>query len=836
MKHINEDKRRQWKKASQRLLATAVAATMPFTMAVVACADETPNGVNVASLATASASYTTSWNKVAAVNDGELSNDAAGIWGTYGHASASETLTYAFSNVEQTISAMRVHLWTDGTGVFLPKSLNVTTGDGTPVSNLKVSEIADNDYVTLTFDPVTASKFNLVLDKQQTNTTGVAVNEWQIFANPTAATLRQLANSAQATADSDKKTVGGLKVRLYQDGSGVLLPKSFSVTTGDAEIYGSGDIPVSNLQVSQITDSDWVTLTFDPVTARTFNLVFNKQGNDTNGVAASEIRILDQNGHDITSSVRSSYVSDVSYWNSADVLRDGKEAGTAEDGTVDQSTLWGTSGYKSASETVTYSFAKYTIPTTDALDSALATADNAIASGDANAIRDAYASLLSAQSGLVNRGHVKWYWTSGYSDRSLTVADSVNYVTNLWSQRTSVTSAKGVSIRYAPSGNCTAEGGPSSDYGDGGIKFCTQLTRRTALHEMSHVMGMYVGGWQWKNVLCTGGKWYGEKANAAAGQTLSCDNGHGSVWPWGMNYENEYVGNSNEYTASQRYAKGKKQVDIQFALRQDTMNPKPIITSSAKLATAAQWADYSKSLSTAPGFIVGSGRSTVTKFEIVNGRLPEGMSLSADGKISGKPTEAGSFSFEIRVTNKAGKASNKVMSLTVNAAENPEVPQNLAYYVDAGVRGTAASAQYTKIADAYAQDGKSLLNDKPDQQSDGTWGVSTSAKVRKTSDTGKDATALMATGKSLGYRFTLEPGAYTLQAGFNGFGKNGTMSQKVTWSGGNAGTQASVSIADGKTATGTVTFTLTERKTATYTATRTAGANPNLTWILVQRR
>ena len=32
------------------------------------------------------------------------------------------------------------------------------------------------------------------------------------------------------------------------------------------------------------------------------------------------------------------------------------------------------------------------------------------------------------------------------------------------------------------------------------------------------------------------------------------------------------------------------------------------------------------------------------------------------------------------------------------------------------------------------------------------------------------------------------------------------------------------------------TITLTERKTVTYTATRTAGANPNLTWISVQRR
>lgn len=824
MKQINEDTRRQWRKAPRRLLAVAVAAAMPFSMASSAHAAETSNGVDISSLASVSASYNTSWNKLSAVNDGELSNDNAGMWGTFGHQSANETLTYTFSGGAQTVSQMRVHLWKDGSGVFLPKSINVTAGDGTAVSGLHVSNITDTDYVTITFDPVTASKFDLVLEKQDANSKGVAVNEWQVFADPTADMLNQLIVKGQSMVDSSSRTISGMRVRLHKDNDAVHLPKSLRVSTGDLSLYGAGSTDIRNVTVSPITDSDWVTLTFSqPVTATTFNLLIDKIANDSSGVAASEVEILDQNGKNLASSAKL-YVSDCTYWNSIETLRDGKETGTSSDGAVDQSTLWGTAGYSSNLETVTYSFSQYTIPTMDALTSALNTAQNAV-NGDANTIRNAYASLKSAEDSMVKRARLKWYWsgTNGSSAQRLKIGDSMNYVTNLWSMRTGVTGNVGAQYK---SGVPTAQGAPSSDDGKGSIDFGTQMNRRTALHEMSHVMGMYVYGWQWKNVLCTG-SWHGEKANAVAGQTLSCDNSHGSVWPWGMNYDNEYS-----------VANGKKQVDVQYALRQDTMNPKPIITSSANLSAGTQWADYSKTLSTAPGFIVNSGNSTVSKFEIVNGRLPEGMSLDkSKGVISGKPTEAGDFSFEVRVTNKAGKASNKIMNLTVRAAENPEVPQNLAYYVDAGVRGTATSPQYEKISEAYAKEGKSLLNDKPDQQNNGKWGVSTAAKVYAASGTGVDDTALTATGKSIGYRFTLDPGTYTLQAGFNGFGKNSTMSQKVSWAGATtAATGQNISIADGKTATGTVTFTLTEQKTVTYTATRTAGSNPNLTWISVQRQ
>lgn len=63
--------------------------------------------------------------------------------------------------------------------------------------------------------------------------------------------------------------------------------------------------------------------------------------------------------------------------------------------------------------------------------------------------------------------------------------------------------------------------------------------------------------------------------------------------------------------------------------------------------------------------------STPTTFSVVGGTLPTGLSLSNltndQGKISGTPTAAGTYSFTLRATNSYGTA-DKAFSITIAAA------------------------------------------------------------------------------------------------------------------------------------------------------------------------
>ena len=62
-----------------------------------------------------------------------------------------------------------------------------------------------------------------------------------------------------------------------------------------------------------------------------------------------------------------------------------------------------------------------------------------------------------------------------------------------------------------------------------------------------------------------------------------------------------------------------------------------------------------------------TGGSTMT-WSIVSGSLPAGLSLSQGGVISGTPTESGTKTFTVQVSNEKGKAS-KEMTLTVDPAK-----------------------------------------------------------------------------------------------------------------------------------------------------------------------
>ncbi|GAA2488307.1 hypothetical protein [Streptomyces longisporus] len=98
---------------------------------------------------------------------------------------------------------------------------------------------------------------------------------------------------------------------------------------------------------------------------------------------------------------------------------------------------------------------------------------------------------------------------------------------------------RSITVRYDPSVP-TADGS-----NNGTIRFGSNrshMTERTALHEIAHTIGVGTGA-HWKS-LSSGGTWHGAQATAlvkrfdGSGATLSTGGGH--VWPYGLNYENEF--------------------------------------------------------------------------------------------------------------------------------------------------------------------------------------------------------------------------------------------------------------------------------------------------------
>jgi hypothetical protein len=93
---------------------------------------------------------------------------------------------------------------------------------------------------------------------------------------------------------------------------------------------------------------------------------------------------------------------------------------------------------------------------------------------------------------------------------------------------------------------------------------------------------------------------------------------------------------------------------------------------------------YSKSL-TATG-----GTAPIT-WSLSAGSLPNGLTLSAAGTISGTPTATGTFNFTTKATDAAGAALTKALSIVINAAPSITTASPL----DSGVVGTAYSQTFT---------------------------------------------------------------------------------------------------------------------------------------------
>jgi hypothetical protein len=88
--------------------------------------------------------------------------------------------------------------------------------------------------------------------------------------------------------------------------------------------------------------------------------------------------------------------------------------------------------------------------------------------------------------------------------------------------------------------------------------------------------------------------------------------------------------------------------------------PPLVVTTSSLPDGRLGWA-YSEVLG-------ASGGTPAYTWSRVSGTLPAGVSLSGAGVISGTPTEAGTFTFVVRVTDTAGRTADRSLSLRVAAA------------------------------------------------------------------------------------------------------------------------------------------------------------------------
>lgn len=89
-------------------------------------------------------------------------------------------------------------------------------------------------------------------------------------------------------------------------------------------------------------------------------------------------------------------------------------------------------------------------------------------------------------------------------------------------------------------------------------------------------------------------------------------------------------------------------------------NGQSIAGTTAPLMLAGGTISQSYNLSLSPG--TGSGPFTYT---LVSGRLPEGLSLGANGTISGTPGTSGPFEFTYQVTDSQGNSTAVVAQIDV---------------------------------------------------------------------------------------------------------------------------------------------------------------------------
>ncbi|KRF03302.1 hypothetical protein ASG89_22920 [Paenibacillus sp. Soil766] len=152
----------------------------------------TPRNNNMAFSANISASYTSSWESLPAVNDGRKDATNNPHWGTWGVTSSEEWVQYDWPQ-GATIQSSNLVLWTDNGGIKAPKQytysyipLDSQTGAWVTAGTVTDGIVASTTPVGTTnvykFDQVLKVKsLRVTLTKQVRDGNGVGLWEWEVF-------------------------------------------------------------------------------------------------------------------------------------------------------------------------------------------------------------------------------------------------------------------------------------------------------------------------------------------------------------------------------------------------------------------------------------------------------------------------------------------------------------------------------------------------------------------------------------------------------------------------------------------------------------------------------
>ena len=141
--------------------------------------------------------------------------------------------------------------------------------------------------------------------------------------------------------------------------------------------------------------------------------------------------------------------------------------------------------------------------------------------------------------------------------------------------------------------------------------------------------------------------------------------------------------------ANQNYAAGAASV----ALTVTTLNPQPPVITTESLAGGTEGTAYSQSLT-------ATGDDPIT-WELASGNLPGGLTLNADGTITGTPTAGGNFTFTVRAANGVDSVTKQLtiaITALVHAAQPNITAQPQGATVDIG--GTVTLSVTASAADS----------------------------------------------------------------------------------------------------------------------------------------
>ena len=142
--------------------------------------------VNLAKVATATASYTSGDTRLSALNDGaepESSRDRRkGAYGNWPRTDV-QWVQYEWSR-PVTTNSIEVYWWVDGAGVSVPASYRVTYWNGSafvPVANAAGFGTEHNSFNRTTFDAVKTDKLRLEITSDGTHSTGIL--QWKVYSS-----------------------------------------------------------------------------------------------------------------------------------------------------------------------------------------------------------------------------------------------------------------------------------------------------------------------------------------------------------------------------------------------------------------------------------------------------------------------------------------------------------------------------------------------------------------------------------------------------------------------------------------------------------------------------